>query len=105
LLPSADFLEDRYAAITASPSSDLDAGPSRPPIDALRTPRHRQELPRPRPGQFLFEIFIRTLGDGNRWSESPPQPQHQPAIHPGGTSCASRPPKFLRGVKHKSRTE
>jgi nucleoid-associated protein YgaU len=93
LLPSADFLEDRYAAaITAGPVAPISINapvPAVPPIPmpGANTAAAGKTYRVPAQGQFLFEIAIRTLGEGNRWSEiyrlNPNINPQQPI--PGGT--------------------
>jgi hypothetical protein len=78
LLPSADFLEDRYAAaigaasvapISINPPIPAPAPPIPMPGAGAKTEAAAKTYRVPAAGQFIFDIAIRTLGDGNRWSE------------------------------------
>jgi hypothetical protein len=96
LLPSADYLEDRYAAaigagsvapISINPPIPAPAPPIPMPGAGAKTEAAAKTYRVPATGQFIFDIAIRTLGDGNRWSEiyrlNPNINPQQPI--PGGT--------------------
>jgi hypothetical protein len=90
LIPPEQLLKDNYAAAieTASAAPSLST-PVPAPIPMPRPPTSDPtKLYRvPAQGQFLFEIAIRTMGDGNRWTEiyrlNPNINPQQPI--PGGT--------------------